>query len=70
MTRHHLKLVPSGRKASPPNLPEVLLLQRLNEVRDLWLALPFSWGFPGAWFALFAAVDRLEAQRIRVLKGW
>lgn len=52
------------------DLPEVLLVQRLNEVRALCLDLPFTWLLPQAWFALFSALDRLEAQRIRTVKGW
>lgn len=65
MARHHLKLVPS-----PAGLPEVLLVQRLNEVREICLELPFTWPLPQAWFALYEALDRLEAQRIRTVKGW
>lgn len=68
MTRRHLKLVSA--RPSPAELPEVLLVQRLNEVRALCLDLPFTWFLPQAWFALFSALDRLEAQRIRTLKGW
>lgn len=70
MARHHLKLVPARPKTSPAVLPEVLLVQRLNDVRDLCLDLPFTWLLPQTWFALFSALDRLEAQRIRTLKGW
>lgn len=69
MVHHHLKLGPRP-KTSTANLPEVLLLHRLNEARALFLDLPFTWFLPQAWFALFSALDRLEAQRIRTLKGW
>lgn len=70
MARHHLKLVPSRPMASRADLPEVLLVQRLNELRALCLDLPFTWLLPQAWFAVFSALDRLEAQRIRTVKGW
>lgn len=67
MTRRHLELI----HALPPaELPEVLLVRRLDEVRTLCLGMPFTWLLPQAWFALYAALDRLEAQRIRTLKGW
>jgi hypothetical protein len=65
MARHHFKLVsPSA------DLPEVVLIQRLNEVRELCLGLPFTWALPQTWCALYEALDRLEAQRIRTQKGW
>lgn len=69
MTRRHFKLVPTL-SALPAELPEVILVQRLNEARDAWLALLWTWWLPPAWFAWCAAVDRLEAQRIRTVKGW
>lgn len=62
MIRRHLKLV-------SVKLPEVLLVERLNEVRDAWLALLWTWLLPQAWFAFYAALDRLEGQRLRTLKG-
>lgn len=70
MSRNHLKLVPSRAKAASAEMPEVLLVRRLNEVRALCLELPFTWLLPQAWCALFSALDRLEAQRIRTVKGW
>ena len=63
MRRTHLKLV-----SSQP-LPEVLLVRRLDEVRDALLSLPCTWYLPGAWFALYGALDRLEGQRLRMQHG-
>lgn len=68
MTRHHLKLVPT-RPRPPPALPEVLLVQRLNDVRDAWFALLWTWWLPQAWFVLCAALERYEGQRLRTLRG-
>lgn len=49
--------------------PEVILVQRLDELRDAWLALLFTWFLPQAWFALLKAVDRYEGQRLRTLRA-
>lgn len=70
MVRRHLNLVRSRSERPTADLPEVVLVQRLNEVRALFLDLPFTWLLPQTWCALYSALDRLEAQRIRTLKGW
>lgn len=60
--KRHLRLV-------SVKLPEVLLVERLDELRDAWLALLFTWFLPQAWFALVRAIDRYEGQRSRTLRG-
>lgn len=62
MRRRNLKVV----SLHPP---EVLLVHRLDELRDAWLALLFTWFLPQAWFALLKAVDRYEGQRLRTLRA-
>jgi hypothetical protein len=61
MLRRNLKLVSS-------QLPEVLLLKRLDDVRNAWLALLWTWFLPQAWFTWCAALDRYEGQRIRTMR--
>lgn len=66
--QRHLKLVTSGTFRSPAELPEVLLVRRLNELRDAWLAMPWTWWLPQAWCILCGALDRYEGQRLRTLR--
>jgi hypothetical protein len=69
MTRPYLKLVSSRPGPPPAELPEVLLVRRMDEVRDIVLELPFTWLLPQTWLALYAALDRYEGQRIRTRRG-
>jgi hypothetical protein len=49
--------------------PEVLFAIRLSEVREAWFALFWFPFLPQSWFALFGALDRLEAERLRIMRG-
>lgn len=71
MNRSHLTLVPPRPPPAPPpaELPEVLLVRRLDDVRDAWLVLTVAWFVPGSWFALYGALDRYEGQRLRMRRG-
>jgi hypothetical protein len=53
--------------ASQP--PEVLFAVRLSEVRDAWFTLLWAPYMPQSWFAFFGALDRLEAERLRAMRG-
>lgn len=62
MARTQLKLV-----SSQP--PEALLAHRLSEAREAWYTLIAAPHLPQAWAAWYSAMNRLEAERIRYLKG-
>lgn len=49
--------------------PEVLFALRLSDVRDAWLSLLWLPFLPQSWFAWFGALDRLEAERLRIMRG-
>lgn len=61
MTRSQLHLVTS-------QSTESLFVHRLTEVRDAWATVAMVPFLPQGWFALYAALDRLEAERLRFLK--
>lgn len=63
MRRTNLKLV-----SSQP--AEAVLAHRLTEVQAAWatlLAFPY---LPQSFFAWIGACDRLEAERLRAVRGW
>jgi hypothetical protein len=49
--------------------PEVLFAVRLSEVRDAWFTLLWAPYMPQSWFAFFGALDRLESERLRAMRG-
>lgn len=61
--RRHLRVV-----ASQP--PEALLAHRLTEVRDAGLTLFWAPFMPQSWFAWVGACDRLEGERLRIVREW
>jgi hypothetical protein len=63
MRRSNLKIV-----ASQP--PEALLAHRLSEVQAAWATLLMFPYVPQSFFAWVGACDRLEAERLRAVRGW
>lgn len=61
MMRHNLKLVST-------QLPEVLLVHAMNDVREAWIALVLAWFLPQSWVALWLALNRYEGHRLRMLR--
>lgn len=53
--------------ASQP--PEALLAHRLSEAREAWIAVMMAPHRPRLWLAWFAALDRLEGERVRYLRS-
>lgn len=45
------------------------VIYRLTEVRDAWAAVAIAPCLPQGWFALYAALDRLEGERLRFLRA-